>query len=311
MSIRFLSQFLIIALISGCTAMHREQAPQAVFSGDVHLVSRWPSQVKETSGLAQYGGILWTINDSGDGAWLYGLDEQHQVKRKIKVAGAKNYDWEELAQDNDHLYIADCGNNRGHRNILQIYKIRLEELGQPSTRKVKAIKLQFSYADKPLATPDKNHNFDCEALAVVDDELWLFTKNRGDQQTKLYRLDKNQQNQVVKPSRSYPVNGLITAADYDERTDQLILLGYGKNVLFGQSFIWLVPLMETTNGKEPDWSTASFKKLHPYAQWEVLLWNRQSELGHLLLSTEKSPLLDVSLGEMRLPVNPVSQTSTK
>jgi len=276
-----------------------EQAPAdkpvkaKAWDGVVEQFAVWPSEVQETSGLAYKSGLLWTMNDSGDGAFIYAVNDQQQRVKKVAIQGAVNIDWESLAQDEDYLYIADCGNNRGRRDSLQIYKVSWQSLLEAdSGAEVSASKLEFSYADKPLKVAPKNHNYDCEALTVVKDELWLFSKNRKDEKTNLYRLDKELASQTVAITATYEVDGLVTAADYDPDTQRLALLGYAKQKIFGHSFLWIVPVADL-----PDWQNARRAKLHPYAQWEALVWDGDRK-GLLRLTAERSILLDVGTGTL-------------
>ena len=76
-------------------------------------------QIQEASGLAPSrlnSEILWTINDSGDDPILYAVSTTGADLGTIKVAGARNRDWEDLASfrlnDTAYLLIADIGDNR-------------------------------------------------------------------------------------------------------------------------------------------------------------------------------------------------------
>lgn len=299
---RLIMLFMGLSL-AGCGSLEPSSVKQVDIKqrteGDIEAFVHWPDQVKETSGLSYGAGQLWTINDSGDGPILYGIDKKNQVSKVVHVEGAENIDWEELAQDEHYLYIADCGNNRGDRDRLQIYKVLWSELRQVVTGgSVPSEKIVFSYADKEGEVNKYAHNFDCEALTIVNGKLWLFTKNRGDKQTKLYLLDTKSVEQEISPVASYPVEGLITAADYDHQRKRLVLLGYQKGVILGQSFIWTMPV----NGL-PGWDHAKKVVLKPFAQWEAILWDPKGKDGELLLTSEKNPLLDVGIGILRLSEN--------
>ncbi len=283
-----LAMLLLILLSAGC-AQVAVLPEKPDFQGDVEL-QRWPGEVRETSGLARYEGLNWTLNDSGNPASLLAIDDTGLLVKEVRLSGAENVDWEAMAQDEEALYVADCGNNRGKREWFTLYRVSWAALQQaPTDGEVPVTRLQVRLADYQ---PPENrlHNFDCEGLTVVGNELWLFSKNRGDGQTRLYRLDKHQTEQTVEPVASYPVAGLITGADYDPQTQQLVLLGYSRQRLLGYSFIWLMPV----NGL-PDWSRARRITLQIYAQWEAIKW---LEDGRLLLSSEDSPLLGVSRGIM-------------
>ena len=83
-----------------------------------------PSEVKETSGLIFLNGKIITHNDSGDDPNLYEVDTiSGTISRIINITNATHIDWEDISQDNTHIYVADIGNNNGDRDNLIIYKI--------------------------------------------------------------------------------------------------------------------------------------------------------------------------------------------
>ena len=58
-------------------------------------------QIQEASGLAPSrlnSEILWTVNDSGDDPILYAVSTTGADLGTLKVAGAKNRDWEDLGR---------------------------------------------------------------------------------------------------------------------------------------------------------------------------------------------------------------------
>ena len=284
--------FVVITV--GCAPLNAVNVfPSGV--GDIVRAS-WPVEVRETSGIALHNELNWTVNDSGGEPVVYAINNDHDIEKKVYIREAKNVDWESLAQDDEFLYIADCGNNRGNRSVVQIYKVLWLSLIEGVTgESVAAEKMNIRYADFPEEKLSREHNFDCEALTVVDDELWLFTKGWGNEKTKLYRLDKSKPNQAVAAEQEYNVDGLITGADFDPLSRRLVLLGYDKNLIFGQSFIWLVPVDSL-----PIWDKAQRIKLHPYAQWEAVAWNKEEGENELLLTSERSPLLDESVGRLKI-----------
>ena len=284
----------VMGFLVGCSnlAVSKDQLGQTLSIEQLILL---PNKVSETSGLARFGHYLWTINDSGGKASVYAFDAQsYDFVKSVKIEGAKNVDWESLAQDDKSLFIADCGNNRGKRKKLDIYKVSVSKLIKAKHKgKVPSKKITFSYADRKAGDAGKQHNFDCEALTVVGNKLWLFTKNRGDLQTKLYVLNKDKSQQKLEPLMTLPVSGLITAADYDEVSNKLVLLGYQKVSPFGQSFIWIVDM----EAGLPVWERAVYHTILPYGQWESVLWEMP---GQLLLTSEKSPLGTQKVGRLRI-----------
>lgn len=253
-----------------------------------------PDAVKETSGLALRHGRLWTHNDSGNTATLFELSAAGDaIQRSVQLQNAVNVDWEALAQDDTTLYIADCGNNIGDRAWLQIYKIAWRDLDQVKEGgTVAAQRIDVRLADTQAERKRHAHNNDCEALTVVGDELWLFTKNWQDQNTRLYRIDKETSKQQVTTSAEFGAKGLITGADYDPVSQRLALIGYRFGFLNVGAFIWLVPVTDNA----PNWDRASYHNISPVAQWEAILWQQ----GKLLLSSELSLLGRARLAKVSL-----------
>ncbi|MDP2723422.1 MAG: T9SS type A sorting domain-containing protein [Bacteroidales bacterium] len=199
-----------------------------------------PKEVEETSGLAYFHGRLWTINDSGGLPVVYGLDTlTGEVVQRISIGNATNRDWESLAQDDEYLYIGDFGNNSGNRDDLIIYKVPLSGFPLTGDIEVPAVKISFTYEDyQGSVEKKKENNFDCEAFISVDDSLYLFSKNWGNQQTRLYRLPKTPGNFSAKLVATFESRGLITGADIDRTTGEIILTGYTNKSWM--PFLWIL-----------------------------------------------------------------------
>lgn len=261
----------------------------------VERLATLPDEVSESSGLAYRKGHLWTHNDSGHDAMIFELTESGDaIRRHVHPLNSENEDWEAMAQDEDTLYIADCGNNMGDRIWMQIYKVAWQDLDVTRHQGVVASEsLRFRLADTRPARQRHAHNNDCEALTVVDDELWLFTKNWQNNRTRLYRVDKNAPVQQLTSSGEYPAEGLITGADYDPMSQRLALIGYRLGFLSATAFIWIIPVKEGN----PDWEQGSRHSITPVGQWEAILWYQ----GDLLVTRETSVLGRAQLGIIRLP----------
>lgn len=253
-----------------------------------------PKEVEESSGLARRHGRLWTHNDSGHDALLYELTESGDaIRRAVHPLNAVNEDWEALADDEDTLYVADCGNNIGDRIWIQIYKIAWKDLEVAQDKGVvPSKKLSVRLADTRPVKQRHAHNQDCEALTLVDEELWLFTKNWEDEKTRLYRIDKISPVQQVLTSAEFPADGLITGADYDHDSQRLALVGYRLDFLRASAFVWIVPVVDGS----PNWEQGSYHSLNPVGQWEAIIWYE----GDLLVTRESSILGSAQLGIIRL-----------
>ena len=139
----------------------------------------------EVSGLAvsrAHPGTLWVENDSGNPAAIYAVRSGGALQATLKIEGASNIDWEDIAAFDEgghhYLLLADTGDNGGIRKILTLYAIEEPAVLRNATvRPVWGI--QFRWPDGPR---------DCEALAVDvrRGEILLVTKKRVPPQ--LFRL---------------------------------------------------------------------------------------------------------------------------
>lgn len=199
-----------------------------------------PKTVKETSGLFFYNGLLWTHNDSGGKAILYGLDTiSFEVVQKITLKKAKNKDWEDVCADGERVYVGDFGNNKGKRKDLKIYTFPLKDIPEKGDASVKVDSICFNFADQTsFDYKTHQHDYDCEAMFATDEYLYLFSKGWVTGTTRLYRLSKQPGKQTAEVVNGFDSQGLITGADYDRETGVLVLVGYVKKVWL--PFIYLI-----------------------------------------------------------------------
>lgn len=188
-----------------------------------------PKEVDETSGLIYFNQKLITHNDSGGLPVLYEINmNTGELERKITISNATNQDWEDVAQDNDFIYVGDMGNNKGNRENLKIYKINKQDY--VNNNSVKAEIIQFFYEDQESFKSDSKNNFDAEALLSLDDELIIFSKNRGDNKSKAYVIPKVEGKHKAKIVNTFNVNGLITGATKNTNTGEIVLCGYSSGL---------------------------------------------------------------------------------
>lgn len=192
------------------------------------LAFELPNRIEESSGLLFFKGLLWSHNDSGGEAELYGIDTlDGKIKSTILVTNAKNTDWEDIAQDEQAIYIADFGNNAGARKDLVIYRIDKKLITGQYKQSVEAEMIRFVYPEqRNFNVRWKKHNFDCEALIAGDTSLYLFTKNWDNARTDLYALPKKAGDYAAQHLGSYDSQGVVTGADLNAETGVLALVGY-------------------------------------------------------------------------------------
>jgi len=191
------------------------------------MIDKLPREIRETSGLFLFDGLIWTVNDSGGENLLYGINQETgSVVRRVRINHAKNRDWETLSANRDYIFIGDVGNNLGNRKDLKIYRVPKKELAGKSTS-ANAEVISFSWPDQTFFAPSIWQTpYDCEAMICLDDSLMLFTKDWANENTKAYMLLAQPGNRKAVLIDSLETGVLITGADLSRDGKILILSAY-------------------------------------------------------------------------------------
>jgi hypothetical protein len=181
----------------------------------------------EISGITYSGNMVFAINDSGNSREVHILDPgSFKVLSSIKVKDSNNVDWEEISYYNDTLYIGDFGNNFGNRSDLGIYKIPIDYFTGSNSG---AEKIKFEYIEQARLkmTKYKKHIFDCEAMIVDRDGIWLFSKDWVDRTSRLYTLSTDiGPEKGIRPMETLNLDYLVTGAYRDTKNRRMVLCGY-------------------------------------------------------------------------------------
>lgn len=212
----FLAMLLLLAGNFASIAQDvKSQVNIIQYPGMPEVVTTLPGNIDETSALLLHDGKLWTINDSGGDAEVYGMSvSTGKVEQIVKVDNANNHDWEALAMDETHFYIGDFGNNLGNRKDLKVYKIKTPVDGEKK-QTVDAEVINISYADQfSFEIKNRANDFDCESLITWGDSLIVFSKDWDDRMTRMYKFPVTSGDYKITPSDYLDVVGLVTGADY-------------------------------------------------------------------------------------------------
>ena len=202
------------------------------------LKSTLPSLLKESSGLCYTDGNLWSFGDSGNLNAIFKIDTATgAIVQIVILANQPNVDYEDITADSLYIYVGDTGNNYGDRKDLRVLRIKKSDINSKDFQQnIHADAINFSYADQTDFTSNNNTNFDCEAITSIGKYLYLFSKNRGDLQTRCYKMPKDTGTYSLTPIATFNSNGKITDATYNPTTKELALLGYMNQKK--ASFIW-------------------------------------------------------------------------
>lgn len=222
---------LIPGLVCVLALAHTANAQQALINptgngmraaaGTLLRLGQMPEEVKESSGLAPANQpeMYYTLGDAGNEAVLFKVNTRAQLLDKIRL-NIPNTDWESMAHDNSgNLYICDCGNNSNARQNLAIYRVNPEEPG-------KTEKISFRYPDQRQFPPKKKErNFDSEGSFWHQGNLYLFSRDRGRQQTsKVYRVPASPGNHEAELLASLTIPGEVTGAAISKAGTRMALL---------------------------------------------------------------------------------------
>jgi hypothetical protein len=132
----------------------------------------------ELSGLVRsrsQAGLLWSHDDSGAGALLFGLRSDGRVAARPTVTGAQAVDWEDIAAGpgpggEPLLYVGDIGDNEARRASIDVYRVAEPRVGVAATAPAARLRLRY---------PEGAH--DAEALLVdpLRGDLLIVTKVLG------------------------------------------------------------------------------------------------------------------------------------
>lgn len=198
-----------------------------------------PNKLKEISGLEILNdSTLVALNDGGNDAELYLLNFKGEILKEVPLEDTKNRDWEDIARDDNFIYIGDIGNNNNTRENLVVLKVKIEDL--LTKDKVKPKKIKFSYKEQTAFPPeDASLFFDAEGMTVLDDSIWIFTKDRSKPfqgKSWVYKLpltpgdyEISSSNNVITGTDGWWTDG-VTAVDHFN--DQFYVLTYNRYIVY-------------------------------------------------------------------------------
>jgi hypothetical protein len=173
-------------LLTGCTTL--PTAPG--WSEPVAVGNLGAADLTESSGFAssrRAANLLWSHNDSGGEPVVYALGADGSERGRVRIAGAVNNDWEDIASfvldGQAYLLIADTGDNRAVRTDCRLYVIAEPDPaalapGREFTVPI-AWEIPVRYADQPR---------DCESVSVDAAEKAVYLLSKREHPVGLYRL---------------------------------------------------------------------------------------------------------------------------
>lgn len=182
-------------------------------------------KVNEQSGMMWYNNLFWINNDSDCKPVLYAYDKNGVIEKELEITNAKNIDWEDLADDQDYIYIGDFGNNFGDRKDLRVLRLAKSDIENSNQVEIEEIGIEWTDQNN-FSRRKQNHDFDCEAFLSYGDSLYYFTKNWANLKTRMYVSSKKTGHENLKTKAEFNVDMLVTGADISSDGKLLALVGY-------------------------------------------------------------------------------------
>ena len=174
-------------------------------------------EVFESSGLVDIGAVVYTTNDSGDDAVLYGFDTgTGRLVSRTRYADEVD-DVEALAPGRDGtVWAADIGDNRQRRDSITVYAVS----PRPGREDRPARAYELTYPDGP-------HN--AEALLVSPDDGRVFVVTKSPFGGTVYAAPRklSADGQPQRLTKFARVRGLVTDGAFFPDGRRVLLRTYG------------------------------------------------------------------------------------
>ena len=177
-------RWLALAALPACDFFDQPRAsaddsiPSSVLKVETSLHRRLVENSAAVTSVSQPG-VIFGLNDSGNGPYLFAFDSTGAARAVWEVAGAQNRDWEAAALGScgtgrSCIFVGDVGDNEGRKPRLTLYRFGEPAVPDSLTDSVLSIadvnRLDFRYPDQP---------HDVEAMYVSrDGSVFLITKRR-------------------------------------------------------------------------------------------------------------------------------------
>ena len=296
----------VISAISAAGCGSQAEIPAAANSrfGQPVVVGKIKStEITESSGLAAsrcQSDVLWTHNDSGDGAFIFAINTKGETLGTWKVEGARNADWEDIAAYKDKtgkcfIYIGETGNNKLKRPEHLVYRVA-EPIVRPDDVK--------SNRSEPLATaavestrftyPDFDQDAETLLVHPHTGAIYIVTK-RVSGPAGVYRVKPDFGSADTQPAESVgelsvPAipNGFLTGGDISPDGRHLIVCDYTR------AYEYHLP--ESAAGFDAIWKEAAMPiELGPRKVGESICYNADGSSLFATSEGENSPVIEVKL----------------
>jgi hypothetical protein len=268
-------RFICLAFIAliGC-----DKSKEGLFTNGEPL-GKVSKRLEEASGLAasvNNPGYFWTINDSGNPAEVFLIDDHASIKLVCRLTKATNRDWEEIRvsadSDKNYLYVADIGDNRAEYDLKFIY--RFEE---PVLTKTKNVTIE-DIDTLIIKMPDGKRDTESVMIDPLTHDLYILSKREDSVGLYLSRYPFSKDTLVLDKVLKMPFHNIVSG-DISSDGREVLLKTYDEIYYWKKSEIENISELLT---KEPIELPYTREK-----QGEAITWARDGSGFYTLSESPK------------------------
>jgi hypothetical protein len=268
--------FALIALIFFSNCSKGKKSDSTLFQKGLSL-GEVEDRLHEASGLVESVANpkhLWTLNDSGNPAEVFLIDQTAKTKLVCKLAGIDNRDFEDIAigagpdSTKNYVYVADIGDNLARYNVKLIYRFEEPTIGAEKEIIISA------FDTLQITLPDGVR--DTETLMLEPGSKDMFLISKLEDSVRVYQLKYPFSNQVMIPNHVATIPYYKIVAGSFSTTGTEVLLKDYDNIYYWKNDVRL-PLAKLFQQKP---------SILPYTrekQGESIAWARDGS-GYYTLS---------------------------
>ncbi len=220
--------FVLMILVISCHSRTPTQNATYAFMPPKRLAELTHEKLGELSGLVashKHPGLLWTHNDSGNGAEIFLVDTTLHLKLTC-ILPAYNRDWEDIAVGpgpdpaKSYVYVGDIGDNDAIYPLKYIYRFEEPDLNPKKIAKITALDtITFRLADGQK---------DSEALMIDPKSKSLYVVSKREKPVFVYELPFPQSTTdtlVAQKKISLPITQIVSAS-ISSKGDEILMKNY-------------------------------------------------------------------------------------
>jgi hypothetical protein len=224
-----------VSLLSACSNNNADKPNGKEFSKGEQLAELKNKKLDEVSGLAtsiNNPGLLWTHNDSFNGAQVFLVDKDLKVKLTCNLAGIENRDWEDIAvgpgpeAGKNYIYLGEIGDNLAQYRYKIIYRFEEPALSDSTDQ------ITINNPNKIIfRLPDGKK--DTETLLVNPKTKDIYIISKREEPVHVYELKYPQSTSdtiIAKDVATLPLTQIVSG-DFSADGKEVLLKNY-KNVYY-------------------------------------------------------------------------------